>query len=208
MSTRLSVGMYINQECVDAYLYEELEIRELFFQASAFLAVFEGCKSRKEYLERKYTLGELPGMRFYDEESVRAAFELSDYHLIADLDHMCIYRSWHVLDPDMLDRIHEAGEPYTWNQFCLYALSGSGFMSDPEKSYACVQKLRDHRWLDHMDVIAGYFRCELNERQCEEIRHLFLSDDRLFFRLPAAVRQALARMGRMHEDRVNRWYDA
>lgn len=208
MTVKLTVGIYIKGKPVDVFGYTERSVKDVFFQAAALLAVFAGCETKEQYRERKY--GADAKMRQLPETDViyDLIYNISDYHLIADLDTMSIYKRSHLFRTFGFQSLHEPGNSYSAAMFILSGLCRGCSKEYLEKQYARTCEIKDHRYLEHLDTIADYFRSTLSLKQCETIRGLFLDDARLFYTLPKTVRDALVRTGRTHENCANQCYDA
>jgi hypothetical protein len=200
-----AIAVYTNDELADITLYREWESKDLFVEASAMMALFSGCETRKEYLEKRYTFKErIRRNPDHEKEVMRWCLEAADDILALNLKRMSLYHVNGGLCEEGTGLLHEPCEPYSVLQFFALlrhsGLYGQAGMNDAYRR-ACL--VRDHHYLENLDTILAYYRVSFESVDCEAVRNLFLDDSRLMGRLSGKLRSCYRRSCRMKRNCVN-----
>ena len=210
MTCICAIAVYAGGELADITLYREWEMKDLFVEASALMALFSACRNKREYMEKRYTFEERITRNTGDEKVVAQwCLETADFILAADLDRMSLYPLSSAFRPGTVNLLHEPSEPYTVLQlFALFqksALLDAGEMKEFCRR-ACL--IRDHHYLENLDTVLRCCRVSFEKAVCEAVVNLILDDERLMERLSGKLRACYIRAGRINEVCRDQWYDA
>lgn len=128
MSYRPTISVYLKGKIIDIGYYRNWMDKGLFFEAMAIAAFLGDCRTRKEYLARRYGVDEIsysvaPETFDSSEKSLKWLEECSEMPVLVDLSAKCIYTATATLPekrlrqlPSILEDLPSYGYRKVWKQ--------------------------------------------------------------------------------------------
>ncbi len=107
MSYRPTISVYLRGKIIDIGYYRNWRDKYLFLEAMAIAAFFGDCRTREEYLSRRYGAGDVcysvyPVVFNSSEESLKELEGCSEMPVLVDLTARCIYAAAGALPAEKL----------------------------------------------------------------------------------------------------------
>lgn|GEM_PF-1685287 len=107
MSYRPTISVYLRGKIIDIGYYRNWRDKYLFLEAMAIAAFFGDCRTRREYLNRRYGAGDVcynvyPEIFDSSEESLKELEGCSEMPVLVDLTAQCIYAAVGALPAEKL----------------------------------------------------------------------------------------------------------
>ncbi len=141
MSYRPTISVYLEGKIIDIGYYRNWKDKYLLYEAVAIAAFFGDCRTREEYLERRYGAGNVcysvyPEVFDNSEESLKELEDCSEMPVLVDLTARCIDMAAGALPeerlrerPSILDDLPSYGTRSEWRQ-----IPESQLPPDPEEA--------------------------------------------------------------------------
>lgn len=156
MSYRPTISVYLEGNIIDIGYYRNWSDKYLFYEAMAIAAFLGDCRTREEYLSRRYGAGDIaysvsPEVFDSSEDSLKELEECSEMPVLVDLTSRCIYTATHTLPeeelqnrPSILDDLPSYGYREKWEWIPEDSLP-------PETAEGDDEDLLGTDWLHHWE---------------------------------------------------------